>query len=71
MISRKELGEVAVALAMSAVDEGLDREEAVLGLFTGATLLACSLRSRSGVALFIEELAADLRALDQMQEAVH
>lgn len=68
---RDELARAALGLAQMAEDSGLDREAAVMGLFTAAVGLACAVRAPSGVAQFIEELAADLRGLEALKAGAH
>lgn len=68
---RDELARAVLGLAQLAEDNGLDRERAVMGLFTAAAGLACALRAPAGVAAFLEELAADLRELDAFKREAH
>lgn len=64
-MERDDLARALLDLAAVARAEGLDPEMIGIALFSAATLWASALQHPAVVAVFLDELAGDLRGLDQ------
>lgn len=65
VMERDDLARALLDLAAVARAEGLDPEMIGIALFSAATLWASALQHPAVVAVFLDELAGDLRGLDQ------